>query len=155
MSPFAWEDGSMRVELGADERLILPTLLVLLDTVGREPDDPAAGRLEPSAYPEDPAADQEYRRLTSGELADARSADRERFVATVNADRLSRDDAEAWLRVLGDARLALAARRGIVRDEEGWEERVGEDPDLAMLAYLGFLQGSIVDALADSLETTP
>ena len=49
----------------------------------------------------------------------------------------------------------LAARKGIVRDEDGWEERIEGDPELGMLAYLGFLQGSLVDALAAGLETTP
>lgn len=153
MNPFVWEDGTIRVALGARERAFLPTLLILLSSVGRGAADPAAERLEPSAYPEDPQADQEYRRLMSGELEDARSTDRERFVATVDADRLSSADAEAWVRVLGDARLVLAARKGIVRAEDGWEERVADDPELGMLAYLGFLQGSVVDALAGSLET--
>lgn len=155
MNPFVWEDGSIRVRLGAQERAFLPRLLGLLDTVGQGRLDPAADRLDPSPYPEDPVADQEYRRLMSGELVDARSADRERFAATVDADHLSPGDAEAWVRVLGDARLVLAARQGIVRDDDGWEERVADDPELGMLAYLGFLQGSAVDALADSMETMP
>lgn len=154
MSPFSWEGSSIRVELGPDERLFLPSLMVLLATVGQRVEDPAAERLDPPAYEEDEGADAEYRRLIAGELEAARTTDRDRFAATIGADQLSRDDAESWLRVLGDARLALAARKGIVRDEDGWEEGIGDDPELGMLAYLGFLQGSLVEALTAGLETT-
>ena len=152
MNPFSWDGSSVRVDLGADERVFLPTLVVFLGTVGRSGDDPAADRLDPPAYRDDAAAEAEYQRLMGTELEAARAIDRERFATTIQADHLSRDDAESWLRILGDARLVLAARKGIVQDEDGWEARVGDDPELGMLAYLGFLQGSLVDALATGLE---
>ena len=152
MNPFAWDGSAVRVTLGPEERALLPSLPALLGTVVPGRGDPAAERLDPPAYEDDPAAEQEFRRLMADELLDARALDRERFAATVSADRLDRGDAESWLRVLGDVRLTLAARKGIVRDDDNWEERVQGDPELAMLAYLGFLQGSLVDALTSSLE---
>ena len=153
MNPFSWDGSAIRVSLGPEERAFLPTLLVLLETVVPDRGDPAAERLDPPAYEADPEAEREYRRLMAGELEDARAADRQRFAASVETDQLDREDAESWLRVLGDARLTLAARKGITRDDDHWEDRVGDDPELGMLAYLGFLQGSLVDALAASLET--
>ena len=154
MNPFVWDGSGVRVTLGAEERAMLPSLLALLETVVAGRGDPAAERLDPPAYDADPVADEEYRRLMAQELLDARARDRERFAATASAERLDEDDAEAWLRVLGDVRLTLAARKGIERDDDQWEDRIEVDPELGMLAYLGFLQGSLVDALMNSLENS-
>ena len=54
-----------------------------------------------------------------------------------------------WLTVLGDSRLALAARLGI--DEPGWETADEEDPERIALGFLSFLQDQLVDVLMDRL----
>jgi hypothetical protein len=51
------------------------------------------------------------------------------------------------MRVVGEARIVLAGRLGI--EEDGWEETASiEDPEVAMLHYLGYLQESLVEALS-------
>ncbi|RPI22995.1 MAG: DUF2017 family protein [Actinobacteria bacterium] len=153
MTPFAWNGHSITVRLDEHEASLLARLPLLLAGVGLEADDAAAGRLYPAAYEEDEEADGEYRRLMTGELDRARSEDRDVFAETVRRGRyaIAVSDAEAWLRVIGDARLALAARRGILEGSDEWEQLIRIDPDLALVAWLGHLQAVLVDALADAM----
>ncbi len=143
--------GAIEVGLDPAARMLLATLPGWLSTVGRDVDDPAVRRLSPPGVLDDPAADLEFRRLTGSDLDAARAADRETFEATVRtADVLSEADAEAWLRVIGDARLALAARAGVtVGDDEGWERSVDERPELGMVAWLGAVQELLVEAMME------
>ena len=83
-------------------------------------------------------------------MAQSRAADRSAFALTVEQAPqgviLSSGESEAWLRVLGDARLVLASRLGIADD--GWEEQFSEnDPSIALLHYLGWLQQSLAETL--------
>ena len=63
---------------------------------------------------------------------------------------MSMEEAEAVLRVLNRARLTLAARAGVFEDGAGWESRISEDPALAALAWLGYLQSDLLSALMES-----
>jgi len=89
--------------------------------------------------------------MIEDDLAKARAADRSRFAETVDAGSMSDDDAQMWLRVLGDARLTLAARMGI--EQEGWEDdrSLAESRDGAMLHYLGYLQDALIQVLSAAL----
>jgi hypothetical protein len=82
-------------------------------------------------------------------LDSARADDLERFEATTGSDHLDLEDAEAWLRVIGEARLAVAARIGI--ETEGWEETRGDSFEAAVLHLLGHLQEALVEVLAGRL----
>ena len=86
---------------------------------------------------------------SGSQLAEARASDRATFLATLDAALLSPEEAEMWLTVLGDSRLALAARLGI--DEPGWETADEEDPERIALGFLSFLQDQLVDVLMDRL----
>ncbi len=61
------------------------------------------------------------------------------------------EDAQIWMRVIGDARLALAARMGI--EDEAWEEdrSLAESSEGAMLHYLGYVQDALVRLLNTDL----
>jgi hypothetical protein len=63
------------------------------------------------------------------------------------AESLELEEAEAWMRVIGEVRLVLAGRLGIVTD--GWEEDADpeQSPEMALLGYLGFLQDRLVSVL--------
>ena len=103
------------------------------------------------AHPHDPEAQQRFQDLTGEMLDEARFADRDRLNETLEESSLSLEDAEAWMRVIGDARLLLAARIGI--EEDGWgEEPVeGEPVEMSVLRLLGFLQDSLVVELMGAL----
>jgi hypothetical protein len=149
VNPFTAADAGIDVSLGPDEQVLLSQLLTLLGSVGASPDDPAADRLDPDAYRDDVDASHEFRRLTASELTTARDMDREVFAATLPSSHLSVEEAEAWVRVIGDARLAIAARRGVVEGDTEWESEIDQNPDLAVVAYLGFLQARLVEALLE------
>lgn len=151
--PFRWEGGEIVIDLEPGAWALLRTLPSLLGSVGAAADDPAVRRLSLPAYPGDPSAQEEFDRYVGPELETARTADRETFAAAVDAgERLSIEEAEAWLRVIGEARLVVAARKGIQIEDESWEDRVLEDPDLGLVAFLGYLQDGIVGALNTALE---
>jgi hypothetical protein len=145
-----------QIELTMDPREAEALLLVpdLLDSVGETGSDPGADRLDQAPYPDDPEAAAEYRRLMADELVQSRAADRSAFSLTVEQSpggvTLSPGEAEAWLRVLAEGRLVLAARMGI--SEDGWEDDLPEDdPAGSLLHYLGWLQGSLAETLESSL----
>ncbi len=149
--PFRRRDGTIKVALTTQERAVLYTLPEILDNLGTSDADPAAARLHPPAYPDDPTADAYFREMIEDDLAKARAEDRSRFAETVDAGSMSDDDAQMWLRVLGDARLTLAARMGI--EQEGWEDdrSLAEGRDGAILHYLSYLQDALIQVLSAAL----
>jgi len=151
--PFKWSDGSVTVALRPNERAALASMTSVVGSVRADPNDPARQRLTPPAYGNDDAADEEYRRLMAGELEAARSGDVSVFSATLASGRRRLDvaEAEAWLRVIGDARLVLAARRGVRLEDDDWESRVYEDAGLEIVAWLGWIQQELVETLTPSL----
>jgi hypothetical protein len=147
--PFRPAKGGIRVSLAPAERAILRQLPGLLDSVAGPSDDPAAARLRPSAYPDDPDAEDEFRRLMAGELEEARRTDRAGFLEDLSGRGvLDEERAGAWLRILSESRLVLAARLGI--EEDGWEESMpGSDPEVTLLHYLGWLQEELIGAMEE------
>lgn len=145
--PFRRTPEGIRVELEQWEADVLRSVPGLLSSVGDPEVDPAAARLLPSPYPEDPEEAAEYRRLMDEEITQSRRADRSAFELTVEHETvtLSEGEAGAWLRVIGEARLVVAARAGI-RDD-GWESET--EPAAALLHYLGALQHALVEALEE------
>jgi Domain of unknown function (DUF2017) len=145
-------DGGYRVHLGRDERELLDLLaaeLVQLVTA----DDDAVARLFPAAYRDDPAAEEEYRRLTRSSLADGRIAALETLRATATAERLTQREVDAWCGALNDLRLVLGERLGVTEQlyEDGIDPRDPRAAELSVYGWLTWLQADVVDALASRL----
>jgi hypothetical protein len=143
----------VELDLGVQERRIITAAVTILEEVDPgDGDDPGAARLSYSAHPEDAGADRRFRDLTGGMLADGRRRDRAAVTAGLHRRRLTIEDAESWLRVIGEARLVLGARAGIETD--GWQEAIaaaGPVPaDVVLVEVLGWLQDALVDALGDA-----
>ncbi len=155
--PFRRRASGITARLSGRELDLLRVLPDLLDAVGQDDgDDPAARRLDPPAHRDDPEAAEAYRELVAGDLAKARGGDRRALLATLERTPVVLDDAEAeaWLRVIGEARLVIAARMGIVDDYDWSDRRLAEGPDGAVLQYLSYLQEGLVGVLGESLPTT-
>lgn len=99
------------------------------------------------AHPGDDEAEARFRELTGGSLAADREADRRRFTASLERGTLGAEDAAAWLRVLGEARLALAVRLGVAA---GGAEHAPPSPGLALLHLFGCVQDELATTLLDS-----
>lgn len=162
--PFDAHPDGVRVRVGDDHLLALEMIPDLLDSVGAAEGDPALRRLSPTAYLDDPAAQEEYGRLTQPELERERTADRrvlnqllaarkqaeEGEPKTPGAKVLGEEEVAALLRVMNESRLTLAARLGI--EDDAWEEAPDrpdqESPAMMLLRYLTFLQEALIETLA-------
>jgi hypothetical protein len=135
----------IRVRLARDERELLRGLCRRLaaELAGGAADN-AVERLFPAAY-EDPAAAEEYERLVRPGLADGKLAALRRTAESAGDDLLDVATAETWLRALNDLRLVLGTRLGVT--EETFAEATS-DPPLAIYAWLTWLEGELVEALA-------
>jgi len=140
--PFERDGEFILITLSDPERAAIAGLAEVIEAAGG-----ADGRFEYQAHSEDPAADRRYHELVGDDLATLRAADRGTFLEALGAESLEIEQAEAFMRVVGEARIVLAGRLGI--EEDGWEETASiEDPEVAMLHYLGYLQESLVEALS-------
>jgi hypothetical protein len=84
------------------------------------------------------------------ELLDGRTRALEVLAETAKAERLTNEEAQAWLTALNDLRLVLGTRLD-VSDESLLEDLAEDDPrapELALYAYLSWLQEQLVEALS-------
>jgi hypothetical protein len=154
-------DGTVSAKLAAEEAVMLTDLAGQLIAIlaDRSPDgggsgsgDPAVLRLLPDAYPGDPEASSEFRRFTADGLAERKSANANAVIESLTdvaagrtrTLRLDQPAAQAWLRSLTDLRLTIAARLGIETDDD---RASSDDPLGAIYDWLGFVQGTLVEAL--------
>lgn len=157
MSRFSPLRHGIEVSLIGPEIAVLYQLGSLLGAAGVDKNDPARDRLIPRIYPDDERASRDFDRFGEKERVEVRSVDRERFNqgldnAVGGPLVLSDDDAAAWARVLGEARIVLAARKGLF--ETGMPEPRGRDPEVALVTFLGILQEELVGAMLARLEET-
>lgn len=147
---FRWVGSGVRVDISPEERAFLSQVLVLLDDVGVPEDDPAARRLEVPVYLDAPEANEAWWLLMGEELRDARDADREVFRKVVGGGplTLSDDEADAFLRVLNEGRLAFAARLGLEVEED--HDRLPQ-PERAALDYLGWVLEALTEEMSRAL----
>ena len=157
MSRFVATADGIQVQLLGPEIAILLQLGPLLGGAGVEKDDPAAPRLKPQIYADDATASREFDRLAAKERVEARSADRELFREGLGAAAqgefvLSAADAATWARVLGESRIVLAARKGLF--DSGMPTDRPEDPEIALVMYLGLLQEELVGQMLTTMKET-
>jgi Domain of unknown function (DUF2017) len=142
--------GDIRLRLPRDERALLRSLPAQLRRLLVEaPDDPSLERLFPPAY-DDAEDEAEYRRLMGDELLEGRRRALRVIEETLDQDRLTKEQAQAWLTALNDLRLVLGTRLDV--SEDMLLERLRpDDPnafEISLYGYLSWLQEQLVDALA-------
>lgn len=151
MSHFKATRRGIRVLLTQEERVFLGDVLPMLAGIGAVGSDPAADRLHVPVYLDDPEANSEWWRLMGADLEAARDADRavlRRVLDEYGNLILDEDEANALLRVINEARLALGARLGI--DVESDHDEIPEE-SRRVLDYLGWLLEELTVELSRSL----
>ena len=144
------EGGGVELRLSREERSLLAGVVAELRALLEgAPGDPSLRRLFPPAY--DEAEDESaYRDLMGGELLEGRLAALELVAQTLERERLSADEADAWLRALNDLRLVLGTRLDV--REDTFAEQLRQDdpraPALAVYAYLSWMQEQLIEALS-------
>jgi hypothetical protein len=152
--------GGVRVRLAARERELLRSIPEQLRPIlAGEADSPAHERLFPPAY-RDERLESEYRDLVGESLVAERLDRLDAFARTLDGGEsgrlgwtvdLTAEDAHAWLSAINDARLTLGVLLGIT-DESQWEHALDhDDPSTVALAYLGWLQEELLQALTAGL----
>jgi hypothetical protein len=139
------------VDLPVEEREFLADVLELLASVPATGDDPATQRLQVPVYLDDPEANSEWWLFMGEELSIARAADRDLFrrvVETEGRHELTTEEADAFLRVLNEGRLALGARFGL--EVEADHDRLPEE-QRQILDYLGWVLEEMTVALTAAL----
>jgi hypothetical protein len=149
-------EGSVTIRFSEDEAELLRRLLAEMETLlaSRSDGDPVVGRLFPRAY-EKKKEEESYRALVGDELVTAKKANLRTAVDMLGPEgaaeaTLSEDQAEAWLALLTDLRLAIGTRLDVT-EEKMSEDIDPDDPDaaaLSVLHWLGWVQGTILEAIA-------
>ena len=144
--PFIVEGDEIWLSLGSDEQTALRNVPALLDL-----ETESETRLDYTAHPDDPGAEARYRELIGEDLTDLRETDRRAFDDFITGNPGRPDTLEAFMRVVGEARLVLAGLLGI--EDDSWESpaRMQSDPELALLGWLGYLQDAAVEVLTEFL----
>ena len=148
---FSRRGGSIVVTFSPEERRFLGQVLDLLADVGEIEDDPAEARLAVPVYLDDPGANDEWWRLMGEELDAARNSDRSVYERVMTSDppvALQEQEADAFLRVLNEGRLAFAARLGL-EVEEDHDKLPAEE--MQALDYLGWVLEDLTVTLSASL----
>jgi hypothetical protein len=148
----------VRIVLETEEAMLLSELADQVDSVlllGGD-DDPALGRLFPSAYEDDEASANEFARYTRESLVDGKrqAAQSVRDATAVEHPddgvvQIELDQAQAWgwLTFLTDLRLILAERVGLDDDEDDTDVETRDDYLRAAYEWAGFVQGSMLEVL--------
>ncbi len=146
--------GEILLRLREDERELLRTLCAELRVrIEEDPADDDLRRLFPPAHTDDADADDDYRRLVGNQLVNGRTQALETVQRTADSDSLSAAEAEAWLTVLNDLRLVLGTRLDVTEEMSfDLDPSDPRTPELALYAYLSWLQEQLVEALASRLS---
>jgi hypothetical protein len=143
-------EGDFRLRLPQVERDLLRHLRAELEQMlDATPDDPSLRRLFPPAYDEE-ADESEYRRLMRDELLGGRRRALRMLEQTAGHDRLTAEEAQAWLTALNDLRLVLGTRLDVSEETflDGLDSGDPRAPELALYAYLSWLQEQLVEAIS-------
>jgi hypothetical protein len=143
-------DGEYVLRLPDEERALLRFLpSELRSLLEAAPDEPELRRLFPPAY-EDAQDEAAYRELMGNELLEGRRHALQVLAESAQAERLTSEQAQAWLTALNDLRLVLGTRLGVTNESllEGLAEDDPRAPERALYAYLSWLQEQLVEALS-------
>lgn len=138
--------GRYTVSLSPDERHLLRTLPEQLAALLANTDDPGLRRLFPPAYssPDDEAHEQEFRRLMTEDLLARHREALEVLASTADAEELTAEQLDGWMRGLNSIRLVLGTRLDVSEDDD---PSGPFDPEQALYYFLGYLQECVVAAL--------
>jgi hypothetical protein len=144
-------DGSFRLRLSKPEQELLRALPAELELLLDRPENPDLRRLFPAAY-EDAEAQDEYAHLVGEELRDGRRRALLTIRETAGRDRLTTEEAEAWLTGLNSLRLVLGTRLDVREDESpNVHPSNPRAHESAVYLYLSYLQEQLVEAIGRAL----
>lgn len=145
---FFVDRGRIVVRLTVEDKALLVQIPDLIESVKAGGADPAHAILNRDAHRDDDEASREFAALVASQRDTDRAKDLVSLLSlTADSPVLDPGEASAALRAISAARLTLAARAGAFEEGPGWELRIADDPGLAAVAWLGYVQSDLVEAL--------
>jgi hypothetical protein len=142
--------GRFHPRLSEEERRLLASLPAqALELLARN--DPATRRLFPTAYPDDPAAEREYRALVGESLLSHHRQALDALAQGAAAESLEQAELEQWMGALEVLRLVLGTQLDVTEDMVHVDPGDQRAPAFALYGYLSMLQDEVVHALARTL----
>lgn len=147
-------DGTFSLDLREEERALIATIVPdLRALLADDPGDEMLTRLFPTARPDDPDAEAEYREMVRDELVSKRMARLDAVAELAEATVLDQEQLAAWMGAVNDIRLVLGTRLGVSEEDE-YDEADEDDPESVARSaywYLGWLMEHLVEASASEL----
>ena len=149
-------DGTYSLNLREDGRALIATIVPELRAVlADDPNDEVLTRLFPTARPDDPEAEAEYREMVRDELVAKRLARLDMVGELAEATELNQEQLAAWMGAVNDIRLVLGTRLEVSEEDE-FDDDVEEEDTAESVArsaywYLGWLLEHLVEAPASEL----
>ncbi len=142
-----------RLNLPGPERDVITSLCGQLRELIAAPadgHDERMTRLFPTAYPDNPERDAEYRRYMHDELVTSRLASIDMVEQSIASSELSESELMGWMRAVNSIRLVLGTLLD-VSEETDIGDIADDDPDIGQYALYGYLSAlleEIVSALS-------
>ena len=147
-------DGTFNLDLREEERALIAAIVPdLRGLLADDPEDEVLTRLFPTARPDDPEAEAEYREMVRDELVSKRLARLDLVAELAEATVLDQEQLAAWMGAVNDIRLVLGTRLGVTEDDD-FDELDEDDPESVARSaywYLGWLMEHLVEASASQL----
>ena len=148
-------DGTYRLDLREEERALIAAIVPdLRSLLADDPNDEMLTRLFPTARPDDPEAEAEYRELVRDDLVSKRMARLDLVAELAEATVLDQEQLAAWMGAVNDLRLVLGTRLAVTEDDEYDDDPESDDPESVARSaywYLGWLLEHLVEASASEL----
>ena len=148
-------DGTYTLYLREEERALIAAIVPdLRGLLADDPNDEMLTRLFPTARPDDPEAEAEFRGMVRDELVTKRLSRLDIVAELAEATVLDQEQLAAWLGCVNDIRLVLGTRLGVTEDDEFDDDPEVDDPESVARSaywYLGWLLEHLVEASASEL----
>ena len=148
-------DGTYSLNLREEERALIAAIVPdLRSLLADDPNDEMLTRLFPTARPDDPEAEAEFRGMVRDELVTKRLSRLDIVAELAEATVLDQEQLAAWLGCVNDIRLVLGTRLGVAEDDEFDDDPEVDDPESVARSaywYLGWLLEHLVEASASEL----
>lgn len=142
--------GRYHPRLSAGERQLLAGLPALALEL-MEQDDPSTWRLFPAAYPDDEAAEKEYRAIMDESLRTRHRQALDALGEVATAEALDEAELAQWMGAIEVLRLVLGTQLDVQENMDRIDPADPRAPRLALYAWLSMLQDEVVEVLADAL----
>ena len=148
-------DGTYSLNLREEERALISAIVPdLRGLLADDPNDEMLTRLFPTARPDDPEAEAEFRGMVRDELVTKRLSRLDIVAELAEATVLDQEQLAAWMGAVNDLRLVLGTRLEVTEDDEFEDDPGVDDPESVARSaywYLGWLLEHLVEASASEL----